>query len=197
MTLPGGARGRWVALGLLAIALAVLYQLTLAPLWQRYRALAPAIAEQREQVQRYQRLAAQAPQLRARLQALRDDARFDDYLLPGNNSALAAAGLQQRLQNLAQELDGRVLSTRVLKAEQDGDFEQVSINARIQIDLAGLQALLHGLETRAPFLFVRNLNVYRQVSRRPVRGRPTTDDDRLEVQLDIYGLRLPGEVAGD
>jgi general secretion pathway protein M len=198
MNLPSGARGRRVALGLLVITIAGIYQLTLAPLWQRYQALAPAIAEQRQQLQRYQRLAAQAPQLQSRLQALRDDVRFDDYLLPGTNSALAAAALQQRLQDQAQQHSGRVLSTRVLKAEQVGDFEQVEINARLQIDLAGLQDLLHGLETLPPYLFVRNLNVYRQASPRRMRGRPpNVADEQLEVQLDVYGLRLPKEVVSD
>ena len=188
MILPTGARGRWVALGLLLILITLIYQLTLAPLWARYRALAPAIAEQQEQVSRYQRLAAQAPQLRERLQTLRNDARFNDYLVPGNGSALAAAALQQRLQELAQAQQGRVLSTRVGKPLGDGDFEQVTINARLQIDLAGLQELLYSLETQSPYLFVRNLNIYRQ------RGRNTRGNDQLEVQLDIYGLRLPGEI---
>lgn len=187
MTLPTGVRGRWVALGLLAIVLALVYQLTLASLWQRYRALAPAIAEQRAQVERYQQLAARAPLLRERLDALRNDPRFNDYLIPGGSGALAAAALQQRLQELAQAQDGRVLSTRVGKPLQDGGFEQVTVNARLQIDLAGLQALLHSLETSSPYLFVRNLNVFRQGGRRP-RGT-----DLLDVQLDIYGLRLPGE----
>lgn len=187
MILPTGARGRWVALGLLVIGLAVVYQLTLAPLWQRYQALAPAIAEQRAQLERFQQLAARTPLLRDRLDALRNDPRLNDYLVPGTSSALAAAALQQRLQELAQAQNGRVLSTRVGKPQEDSGFEQITINARLQIDLAGLQALLHSLETRSPYLFVRNLNVFRQ------SGRRAQNNDELDVQLDIYGLRLPVE----
>lgn len=189
--LPTGARGRWVALGLLAILLVLIYQLTLASLWARYQALAPAISEQTKQVQRYQRLAAQAPQLRERLQRLRNDARFTDYLVPGGSSALAAAALQQRLQDLAQAQQGKILSTRVGKPQSDDDFEQVSLNARLQISLSGLQALLYNLETQAPYLFVRNLHVYRQL------GRKTGNTDELEVQLDIDGLRLAEESKRD
>lgn len=189
MNLPDGARGRWVALGLLLIVLVLVYQITLAPLWARYRAQAPAIAEQTAKLARYQQLAARAPALRERLDALRNDPRFNDYLVPGNSSALAAAGLQQRLQELAQAHDGRVLSTRVGKPRLDGDFEHVNVNARLQIDLAGLQALLYSLETRAPYLFVRNLNVFRQA------GRRNQGADLLDVQLDLDGLRLP--VAGE
>lgn len=188
--LPTGVRGRWVALGLLLIVLTLIYQLTLAPIWARYQGLAPAIAEQTEQVQRYQRLAAQAPLLQTRLQALRTDTRFNDYLVPGASSALAAAAMQQRLQELAQTQQGRVLSTRVGKPQADADFEQITINARLQIDLAGLQALLYHLETQAPYLFVRNLHVYRQLGRRADQAT-----DQLDVQLDIDGLRLAGEDA--
>lgn len=191
MNLPTGVRGRWVALGLLAIVLTLLFQLTLAPLWQRYRALAPAIAEQRDQVQRFRALAAQAPALETRLATLRDDVRFDDYLLPGASSALAAAALQQRLKEVTEEQRGQVLSTRVAKPQQAGEFERVMINARLQMDLAGLQGLLHALETRPPYLFLHNLNIYRQA-----RGR-ATKGDRLDVQLDLYGLRLPGEQEDD
>jgi general secretion pathway protein M len=187
LNLPTGARGRWVALGLLLVVIVVLLQLSVVPLWQRYRALAPAIAEQRAQLQRYQRLAAEAPQLEARLQSLQADAPFSDYLLSGTSGSLAAAALQQRLQNLVQEQDGRVLSTRVMRAQQSGDFEQVTVNARLQIDLTGLQGLLQGLETQTPYLYVENLNIFRR------RGRSNTTLHQLEVQMDIYGLRLPGE----
>lgn len=192
--LPTGKRGRWVALGLLIIVLVLIYQLTLAPLWARYQTLTPRIAEQQEQVQRYQRLAAQAPQLKARLKRLRNDPRFSSYLVAGASSALAAASVQQRLQELAQAQQGNVLSTRVGKPQADGDFEQVTINARLQINLAGLQALLYNLETQPPYLFVRNLHVYRQLGRRTTGG---SDADQLDVQLDIDGLRLAGEQADD
>lgn len=187
MILPTGIRGRWVALGLLLVIIIVTYQLTLAPLWARYQALAPAITEQQQQVQRYQRLAAQAPQLRERLQLLRNDARFNDYLVAGNGSALAAAALQQRLQGLAQAHHGQVLSTRVGKPQTEGDFERITLNARLQINLVGLQELLNSLETQSPYLFVRNLSIYRQT------GRNTQNQAQLEVQLDIDGLRMPGE----
>ncbi len=190
--LPTGTRGRWVALGLLVIVLVLAWQITLAPLWARYQTLAPRIAEQQAQVQRYQRLAARAPQLKARLDMLRNDPRFTTYLVSGASGALAAASLQQRLQELAQAQRGNVLSTRVGKPEADGDFELVTLNARLQIDLPGLQALLFNLETQPPYLLVRNLHVYRQLGR-----RNTAASDQLDVQLDIDGLRLAGEQNGE
>lgn len=186
--LPTGSRGRWVALGLLVILLVAIYQFTLAPLWARYLSLAPQISEAQEQLARYQRLAAARSALQANATALQDDARFDDYLVPGASSALATAALQQRLQDLAQNQQARVLSTRVGKPVLDGDFETVTLNARLQTDLAGLQALLYQLETQPPYLFVRNLHVYRQLGR-----RAAADAGQLEVQLDIDGLRLAGD----
>lgn len=190
MNLPTGTRGRWVAMGLLLIVLTALVKLAFAPLWQRYQAVAPAIAEQQDQLQRYQKLAARMPALQEQHQALLANDLLDDYLLPGANNSLAAASLQQRLQSLAQDLSGRVLSTRVLKPQPQDGFERVTVNARLQIDLNGLQRLLYGLESQTPYLYVENLGVYRN----PGRSH-SPDNLQLEVQLDVYGLRLPEETV--
>jgi general secretion pathway protein M len=188
MNLPTGAVGRLLALALLLLPLALLARLVLVPAWQAYQAQGEQIARAGAQLQNYQRLAAQLPALREQLAILRDQQVLTPYLIDAPNSALAAAGVQQRLQALADAHGGRVLSTRVLRGTPDGPFERVALSARLQVSLEGLQSMLYELETGEPYLFVDDLSV---MSRPVRRGRQAVAGGAgpLETRLTLYGLR--------
>lgn len=188
MTLPGGAVGRFLALAILLLPLALLARFALVPAWQAYAEQSERIASASGQLQDFQRLAGQLPALREQLATLREQQVLTPYLIDAANSALAAANVQQRLQALASAHGGRVLSTRVMRGSADGPFERVAVNARLQLSLEGLQAMLYELESGEPYLFVEDLSVMG----RPVRrGRQAAAGDTgpLETRLTVYGLR--------
>jgi general secretion pathway protein M len=189
MKLPTGSAGRFLALALLLLPLAVLARLIVVPAWQAYAAQGERIAEARAQLQRYQRLAAQLPALRAQEAGLREQQLLMPYLIDAPNSALAAAGVQQRLQEVAASHQGRILSTRVLKTSSDGPFEKVAVNARLQVPLEGLQAMLYELETGQPYLFIEDVSVMGRTLRRSRRRTTTAVAGPLETRLTLYGLR--------
>jgi general secretion pathway protein M len=195
MTLPGGAPGRLLALALLLIPVALLFRLAILPAWDAYRTQGDRIAVARDQLTKFQRLAAQLPALKQEATYLRNQKLLTPYLINASNDALAAAAVQQRLKDIiAKDQNGRVLSTRVLKGTADGPFERVIVNARLQIQLEGLQTLLYELETGQPYLFFQDASVlYRPARRRRRRGPEQQAASGLEARLTIYGLRRRSE----
>lgn len=188
MNLPTGAFGRFLALAILLLPLALLTRFALVPAWQAYSEQGERIASAAGQLRDFQRLAGQLPALREQLASLREQQVLTPYLIKAANSALAAADVQQRLQALASAHGGRVLSTRAMRGSADGPFERVAVNARLQLSLEGLQAMLYELESGEPYLFVEDLSVMGRPVRRG-RQAGAADAGPLETRLTVYGLR--------
>ena len=183
MNLPEGQRGRLVALGLLLILLIGVFEIALQPAWQNYSGLLEQIDDSRFELQRYQRIAADLPALREQQQALQVQQPLQPHLLSGENRALAGAGLQRHLQDLVGRHGGRVLSARALRPESDGALERIALNSRFQIDLDGLQKVIHELENGRPLLSISQLQItVLQTHRRQTVGN-------IDVRLTLSGLR--------
>lgn len=190
MNLPTGAQGRLLALAILLIPFALLFRFGVLPVWDAYQSGGNRIAQAREQLDRYQRLGSQVEMWRKYEQRLRDAGQFAPYLIDAPNAALAAASVQQRLKEVAGAHDGRILSTRVIKSsDQDGPFERITVGARLQLTLEGLQSLVHELETGQPYLFFDNISVMSRPARRGRRRARKEPSSLLETRLTLFGLR--------
>lgn len=187
MTLPHGWPGQFLAIALLIVPPAVLGTVVLRPVWGHYQQLHSARDAALQDLQRLRTLAGRLPALRRAATALRAEDPLAPYLIPAENSALAAARIQRRLRSAVQGLGGDVLSTRVLGTEAQTALERITIDARLKLSLAGLQRLLYELQTRPPLLTVDALAVLDRAAGR--RGRQAVDD-RLEITLDLTGRRL-------
>jgi len=185
MTLPVGPRGRFLAIALLAIPVVLLLHFAVFPLLAAYGDIRDDIAEAQQEIPRYRRIIAERPALEAAAKHLQHEQSATGLLLEGDNPALAAAGLQRRLQDIAEQHGARVLSVRVDTPVADGPLQRVSVQARLQADSRGLRDPLQALETGAPYLFVESLNINARAAR---RGTPT---DALDVRLTLSGLRVP------
>jgi len=199
MNLPTGSQGRLLALALLFIPLILLFRFGIMPIWDAYQSGGSRIAQAREQLDRYQRLGSQVDAWREYERRLRDTGQLAPYLIDAPNAALAAASVQQRLKDVASAHDGRILSTRVIKSsDQDGPFERITVGARLQLTLEGLQSLVHELETGQPYLFFDNVSVMSRPARRGRRRAAKAPSNLLETRLTLFGLRRSKvqEVAG-
>jgi hypothetical protein len=193
MTLPTGSTGRLLAMGILLVPFLLLAQFVFVPAWKAYAAEGERIELVRGQLERYQRLSAQLPAMRAQGGQLRDEDLVVPFLVTAPNDALAAAELQERLKAIALAHDGRILSTRVLKGAADGSFERIVVEARLEMTLEGLQDLLLEVETRKPYLFIEELAVMERPRRRGAAPVPTAS---LDTRLTVYGLRRRAETGG-
>ena len=193
MTLPTGLRGQFMAVAILLILVLLSYQLVARPAFKAYQAREEAILETRHAIRRYRHLLAQAAALESFNERYVREQPLAPLLLPGNNPALAGAALQQRLQDLAAQHQVRLLSLRTRPAEEDGGFQRIAVEARMQSNITGLRDLLYDIEQAEPYLFVDSL----AIRNRPQRSRRTGQDRQslLDTRLVVYGLRSPALTA--
>ncbi len=182
MMLPEGPRGRWLALGILLIVFGVLVRLIGLPLGSWYVSLLEDRQLLLAELHQAQRIAQHLPALQVHSQQMAARQALDVVLWPGSNQALTAANLQHMVQQQVSRQGGRVLSTRVLPARQTSTLESVSLQLVCQIDITGLQALVHALTQHQPLLFFEQVHI---------QARPQAEQTLLSVRLVLSGLRRP------
>lgn len=188
MLRPGSLLSRTAALGLLAAVAIGGYVLVVEPVLDAFRANAEAIERSEDLLQRQQALAAQRPQLVARLAEEEQRAATLTGYLEGPSDALAAARLQDRVRTLVEAAGGELRSTQILPAEAveaSPGTRRASLRVQLVVAIDGLAVFLHGLETGQPYVLIDELNIRSQRARRRQEpdGAPA-----LDVSLQLSGF---------
>lgn len=195
---PPADRERWIALGLLLLALALAYGVLVHPWWTLpMRDVNQRIEGLRERDLRLRMQVAQAPQVAARLsEVLQRQADVPGFLTE-SSTELATAGLVQRLETVvAQASPGNrscAITNRSPLAEPGRErYARVVVQVRLRCGSPELAAVLHSLESGSPRLFVGNLNALAQ---RNFFGAGSSAgasrDGGLDVSFDLYGYLRP------
>jgi general secretion pathway protein M len=192
-TLPPAA-SRALALLILLAAIGIIYLGVVGPLLGDYGTTQASIEEMRNAIERYRRVGAELPARRAELTALRQSAASSEGFLQGTNDALVAAQIQNRIKSLVEAGRGDLKSTQVIPTQDEGKYRRVTVRAQMNIDIAGAQRVLHGIETASPLLFLDNLDIRSRIGE---RRRATADESSLDVRFDVYGYMRGGKSAGD
>ena len=150
------------ALAILLVALLLVITVTLRPLLVGD----PETEGVEEAIRRYEAIAAGRESLRQTLAALPPAPGDAAGRLPQTTDALALAELQSHLSALAAEAGVAVTAAEALPAEEGGDPARVQLSLDLTGSLAGLQALLHHVESGQPVMAVTRLDL----SARPDRG---------------------------
>ena len=183
------AQSRALALALLVAAVALVLGLLLAPVVLLHRHYDDAIELWTARLETYRRVAAQAPELRLALDAMRakDGRRF---FLKNTATNLAGAELQELVKGAIESGGGRITTSQSPAPREDGAFRQVVASVQFFATVPNLQRILHAIETREPYLVVENITV------RPTnafRGfKPAVGQDpEVNVQLDVTAWAMP------
>ena len=186
------SRQRALAVGLLVLAIAAALALVLGPIALLHRHYDRAIADTVSRLRIYERVAAQAPELRVALNAMqqRDGRRF---FLRNTATNLAGAELQELVKAAIENNGGRITTSQNTSPREDGRFRQIGVNVQFFASTPALQKILLAIESHQPYLIVDNLTV------RPLnafRGfKPAAGQEpELNVQLDV-GAWAYGEPA--
>jgi len=180
---------RALAFALLVAGVALALAILLGPVLLLHRHYDVAIADLTDRVDHLRRIAAQAPELRHALDAMkeRDGRRF--YL---KNTApnLAGAELQEIVKAAVENTAGRITTSQNTAAREDGRFRLIGVNVQFFATTPALQKILAALELQQPYLVVDNLTV------RPLnafRGfKPAAGaEPEVNVQLDVAGFAYP------
>src|SRR6202521_1695045 len=151
-------QSRVLAIVLLVVAVALGLALLIAPWLALHRHYDVAIDSMTDRLQRYRRVAAQGPEYRKALDAVRakDGRRF---FLKNTAPNLAGAELQDMIKAAVENNQGRITVIQNTNTKDDGRVRQSGVNLQLFATTANLQKILYSLETQQPYLTIENLTV--------------------------------------
>jgi len=132
-------------------------------------------------LEKYIALIAEKPELEKKLVSLKETKKADaSKLIEGQTPSLAAATLQDMVKGFITGRGGTISSERVGKPEDLGKFKviNVSIDA-VAPDSRALSDVLYSIETRTPYLIVKELDARVRDYRRP---------RELMIKLDVSAI---------
>jgi general secretion pathway protein M len=176
---------RLAAIGLLLVALLLVWSIVFAPLLDVYSTALDTI-ERLKPVLDHRRIAARdISVLTAELNQLKNRGRYADGLLDATNESIAAAKLQEQLKSVVDNVSGNLKTTQVLPARDDSAFRRVTVRAGLTGNIAALQRMFYQLESAVPYLFLENIEITRRTDNRG--DNQTPEDPALEVRFDLFG----------
>jgi general secretion pathway protein M len=183
------AESRIAAILLLIVVLAIGY-FVLIHWWfvAPQASIAAEMDDLRDTQRRYASAIAERPQLEKRLATIEQGQTRSDAFLPGDDTNAAAAGLMQRIVDVAaaHKEDGAcdvVQKMPVPSQEKAGDpYRKVTVNISLRCQVQPMTAVLHDIENETPYLFIEDFSIYRN----PVAAR-AGGAALMEVQFTVSG----------
>jgi general secretion pathway protein M len=193
---PDG-RGRAYALGLLVLALALVYLIAVHWWWTApMLSMGANMDDLRDQELHMRMLAHERPMIEKRLVEMRQIEAANPGFLPEATVELAQAGLVQRMEKqvaaVSPDHGACTISQRTPTAWGVQErYQRVVVQVRLLCGMGEFSALLHTFENGRPQLFLSNLNI---ISRRGfVPDNSGTDPGApLDIAFDLYGYLRPG-----
>jgi hypothetical protein len=182
------ARQRALAVAILFAAVVLVLAVLFVPLYLLHKHYDDTITEFSDRVERYRRIAAQAPEYRKALEVMKERGGRRFFL---KNSApnLAGAELQEQVRTAIESNGGRITTSQNQGPKDDGRFRQITVTVQFFASSPALQKILYALEGQPPYLSVesmtlRPLNAFRGF--KPAPGQ----EPEINVQLDVAGFAL-------
>ena len=180
---------RALAVGLLLLAVIAALLVLVGPIVLFHRHYDVAIEETSSRLELYRRVAAQAPDLRAALDVMkqRDGRRF---FLKNTAPNLAGAELSDLVRATIENNSGRITTSQSPAPREDARFRQTFVTVQFFATTPALAKILAALDTQVPYVVVDNLTI------RPLnafRGfKPAAGQEpELNVQMDVSAWAYP------
>ncbi len=192
--LPDRENNRPLALGLLVIALILVYLVGFHWFIVRHADYGDQISQLESQAARFKAAVARRPLLEERLEELRVERLDSALFLPQSNFNTAAAALVRRLRDTisseAEQADLCTVTATQNRPDSDPErFEQVTVNVRMSCPLPDLVRIFYELENNVPLIFVDNLVVTQRLTRdRRQRRGDIEAYGQLDVRFNMYGF---------
>jgi hypothetical protein len=173
---------------LLLVAVPLIIVLACLLTYQRYSAVRQNLASIKEEealkektLRKYLALIAERPEHEKKAAELKEQRKANDmYLMDGQTLAIVAATLQDTIKTIVTSHGGTITSERAGKTEERDAFSVINVTIDTVLpDARSLADVLYAIETRTPYLIVRDLDV---------RIRNMREPKELSVKLDIGAL---------
>jgi general secretion pathway protein M len=191
--MPTGGRGQLLALGMALLAAVAIWLGAITPLLGWYGDRAEVLRRQRAIAHRMASLVETLPALRRQAAAADGaaprsggaNADASAALLTGANDPVAAASLQQRIEELATQAGVRVGSEEILPGQAEGDLRAIAVRLTLTAPFRSLVALLLALSRSETPMVVDELLL------RGPPGKPGDDDLPVDVSMTVTAYRSP------
>lgn len=176
-------QSRALAIGLLVAAVALALGVLLLPVVMLHKHYSDAIETLTDRLERYRRVAAQAPEYRAALEAMREK-NGRSFFLRNTAPNLAGAELQELVRAAIEANGGRITTSQNQAPKDDGRFKQITVNVQFFASTPNLQKILHAIETQQPYLVVENITMRPLNAFRGFKPGPGQEPE-INVQVDV------------
>lgn len=132
-------------------------------------------------LEKYMNVIAEKPLIEARLASAREQRKADDAkTIEGQTYSLSANTLEDIVRGIITGRGGSISSERVEKPEDLGAFKVVNVSMDVALpDTRALSDVVYSIETRTPYIVIRELDV---------RVRNAREPRELVVKLKIAAL---------
>ena len=180
---------RALAVGLLVLAIVAALVVLVGPFVLFHRHYDAAIADTSGRLELYRRVAAQAPDLRAALDVIkqRDGRRF---FLRNTAPNLAGAELSDSVRAAIENNSGRITTSQNPAPHEEGRFRQTFVSVQFFATTPALAKILAALDTQVPYVVVDNLTIRPLNAFRGFRPAPGQEPE-LNVQMDVSAWAFP------
>jgi general secretion pathway protein M len=183
---------RYLAVGILAAVVVLALAVLLGPIMLLHRHYDAAIDDLTDRLERYRRVAAQAPELRRALDLIKEkDGRR--FYLKNTAPNLAAAELADLVRGTIENNGGRITTSQNPGPRDEGNFKQLTVNVQFFATTPNLAKILQALDTQVPYLLVDNMTIRPLNAFRGFKPAPGQEPEN-NVQLDVSALAYPEAV---
>lgn len=184
---PDQRNSKSTALMLLVIALLLVYLLFFHWFVVRHQEYAVEIGELREQLTRFQTVAAQRQTLQERLGQIRGQKSDAELFLVQPSFDEAAAAMSGDIGNMVRTLAAdscQIVSRQPVRPKVQERFQKVTVNVRMRCDAEDFLQVLHSMESGTPLMLVDDLNIIRPRTR---SSRNTQPQGSLDIRFNVSG----------
>jgi len=169
-----------IPLGIILLGLGI-YQYGFLRIQAETASLREGQAIKTKTLEKYITLISEKPQLEKKLASLKETRKADDSkLITGQTPSLSAAQLQEIVKGIITGRGGTISSERVGKPEDLGKFKVINVIIdAVMPDSRALSDVLYSIETRTPYLVVKEFDI---------RIRNYRDPRELMLKLDVSAL---------
>ena len=180
---------RALALGVLLLAVIAALLVLVGPIVLFHRHYDVAIEETSSRLELFRRVAAQAPDLRAALEVMKqkDGRRF---FLKNTAPNLAGAELSDLVRASIENNNGRITTSQSPAPKEDVRFRQTFVTVQFFATTPALAKLLAALDTQVPYVVVDNLTIRPLNAFRGFKPAPGQEPE-LNVQMDVSAWAYP------
>ena len=181
--LPTGRSGRILALGIALIVMLAAWFAIASPLLDWHAERADRLDQRRTLERRMAGVAATLPQLRQSETARTAKGPVPTTLLDGATDAVAAASLQERVQEMATQVGAALTSAETLPATQAGTYRRIGLHVSLIAPWTVLVQLLQLVEQASPRMLVDDLQLH------GARMVAAPADPPLEADFTVFAFR--------